>query len=136
MNKKGLYLLALIASLAGWAWLAANYFIPSLSGAGIHFCIFRIVTGIPCPACGSTHSMLSLMQGDIADALYWNPIGMILSVSMIVFPVWILADWMISGNSFYRFYKGFEELFRKRWILIPALLLIAADWIWNIVKGF
>jgi hypothetical protein len=37
-------------------------------------CVFKGITGFPCPTCGTTRSMLSLSQGDIATALAMNPL--------------------------------------------------------------
>ena len=35
-------------------------------------CPFRVVTGIPCPSCGSTRSLVHLAHGDIAGSLILN----------------------------------------------------------------
>lgn len=37
-------------------------------------CVFKGITGIPCPTCGTTRSVLYLSQGDIATALVMNPL--------------------------------------------------------------
>jgi len=37
-------------------------------------CPFRVVTGIPCPSCGSTRSLVHLAHGDIAGSLILNPL--------------------------------------------------------------
>jgi len=37
-------------------------------------CPFRAVTGIPCPSCGSTRSLVHLANGDIAGSLILNPL--------------------------------------------------------------
>jgi Protein of unknown function (DUF2752) len=37
-------------------------------------CLFRAVTGIPCPSCGTTRSLVHLAHGDIAGSLILNPL--------------------------------------------------------------
>ena len=36
-------------------------------------CPFYFLFGIPCPGCGITRAYLSLLEGNIAEAFYWNP---------------------------------------------------------------
>lgn len=37
-------------------------------------CPFRAVTGIPCPSCGTTRSLVHLAHGDIAGSFILNPL--------------------------------------------------------------
>ena len=37
-------------------------------------CPFRAVTGIPCPSCGTTRSLVHLAHGDFAGSLILNPL--------------------------------------------------------------
>lgn len=36
-------------------------------------CVFRALTGLPCPLCGGTHACAALVQGDWAGAWAANP---------------------------------------------------------------
>ena len=36
-------------------------------------CIFRSLTGIPCPGCGMTRAWLSVLQLDLSAAFRWHP---------------------------------------------------------------
>jgi hypothetical protein len=45
---------------------------------GFAACPFRLITGIPCPGCGITHSLLSIIQGNIWDAACFNPFSFFL----------------------------------------------------------
>lgn len=38
-------------------------------------CVFRSVTGIPCPFCGMTHATLAIGRGDFAAALAHHPLA-------------------------------------------------------------
>lgn len=35
-------------------------------------CVFRAITGLPCPGCGLTHSGLALLHGDILESLCYH----------------------------------------------------------------
>jgi len=37
-------------------------------------CPFRAITGIPCPSCGITRSLVHLAHGDISGSLFLNPL--------------------------------------------------------------
>jgi len=37
------------------------------------FCPFEALTGIPCPGCGMTRAILSLIAGNLEDAASYNP---------------------------------------------------------------
>ena len=42
---------------------------------GPSVCLFRNVTGLPCPFCGSTRSVGHILQGEFSAALFSNPLG-------------------------------------------------------------
>ncbi len=37
-------------------------------------CVFRLVTGIPCPGCGMTRAWLAALRGDFAAAVAYHPL--------------------------------------------------------------
>lgn len=58
-------------------------------------CVFKTLTGFPCPTCGATRVVRSLFQFDILSAFLWNPL---LFLGGIVFVAWV----------FYGFYMLFS----------------------------
>ena len=58
--------------LGGLALAAGLYLLLYVFGVG---CLFRRVTGIPCPGCGMTRAWLSLLRGDLAGMLYHHPMA-------------------------------------------------------------
>jgi len=48
-------------------------------------CVFWRVTGLPCPSCGMTRSVVALTHLDFARAAYMNPLGI---AFVAVFGVW------------------------------------------------
>ncbi len=55
--------------------------------SGPTLCPFRLVTGLPCPFCGMTRSMLALGQGDLGASVRFHPLGPVLLV-VAVFGLW------------------------------------------------
>ena len=43
-------------------------------------CPFRLVTGYPCPFCGTTRAVGSLLLGDVSASLALNPLGLVFVV--------------------------------------------------------
>ena len=48
-------------------------------------CPFRLATGLPCPLCGVTHSLLALGSGDFGESLDFSPIGPLTLAAAIAF---------------------------------------------------
>ncbi len=63
--------------------LGAGRLLPILSFAPD--CVFKGLTGIPCPTCGSTRSVVHLAHGDILSALAMNPLTTLCLISAIVY---------------------------------------------------
>lgn len=133
-----LYRIVLAACTAAGLWLFWNvsHYKSGIDHTGFDVCLFKRVTGIPCPSCGSTRSLLYLIRFDLKDAIYANPIGLVLAFALLVFPVWVLYDIIAGKDSFYRFYGKMESFIRRRWVTISLICLIAANWLWNIHKYY
>ncbi|MBR2301396.1 MAG: DUF2752 domain-containing protein [Bacteroidaceae bacterium] len=55
------------------------YFIDPIASAWLPKCIFKQLTGFDCPACGTQRALHAFLNGNIADALHYNPF-MIISI--------------------------------------------------------
>lgn len=132
LSRDRLYALVLIACLAGYCWLFYNTKYYSIS---FDSCLLKRILQIPCPSCGTTRSILALLQGNLSAALYINPLGIIVALIMVIAPLWIAADLARKGDTFYVFVQGIENQFKNVRVALPAVLFILLNWIWNIVKG-
>ncbi len=47
-------------------------------------CMFRSVTGIPCPGCGLLRSLVSAMHGNVAKSLEYHRLGLVTLVYIIL----------------------------------------------------
>ena len=133
MKKNQLHILLMSLSLVGYAWLGWNVSEEAATPAA---CIFKAVTHLPCPSCGTTRALVVLMRGDIEASLLINPFGLLLALALVIVPLWIVADALRRRDSLFRFYVEAERsLSESKWISVPALAVVVLNWCWNIAKG-
>jgi hypothetical protein len=88
--------------IAGAAMLGVAAVRPLVPFEFVPPCPLKTVTGIPCPFCGMTRGVTSLVHGDFAHALLMNPasfLAVALAVLLlvqwktkkVVIPVWVIA---------------------------------------------
>lgn len=107
--------LALTLCLVGIVVLVAH-------ALGITLCLFRRVTGFPCPFCGTTRACLTLLRGNVLEALKYNPLAVAI-VFLGPFALWLI-------------------LLRKVWrrtavVMATVLVLIAVslNWAYLLTRG-
>jgi len=133
MNRNRLYLLIGSFIAAGYGWLA--YAWDKAHHDDFTPCLFKNATGIACPSCGSTRSVLHTAKGNFREAFLTNPLGIFMGILMIILPVWILYDIITKKDSFHKAFRKFESTLRIKWVAILLALLLILNWIWNIQKG-
>jgi hypothetical protein len=93
-------------------------------------CLFKGLTGLPCPTCGSTRTLGRLFALDFAGALAMNPLTTVVAA---VVSAWALADLALLPR---RRALGLEIAPRfgraLRWV---ALLLFLANWAYLVTAG-
>jgi hypothetical protein len=99
--------------------------------SGHTVCIFKNITNIPCPACGSTRATVLLLHGNIWESILMNPFGIITNILIIGSIFWMIYD-IIKGRE--TFFVKMKLNWDKR-IKILLILIILINWIWNIKKG-
>lgn len=134
MTRNRLYLVLFLALLAGYGYL---FWMLSIHAQHHSFspCLFKNVTGIACPSCGVTRSVLLLLHGNIKQATLLNPLGLITGLLMAVMPFWLLYDMLLNKSSLHLTFRKTEALLRKKQVAIPLIILILINWFWNIHKG-
>ncbi len=135
LNSNKLYTLLLVACMAGYIWLYYGINSYQLGKESFEACLIKHVTNIPCPSCGSTRSVMSLIKGNFKNALLINPLGYVVTFIMVLCPVWILMDIISKKKTLFMFYQKIELYLKKPQIAIPLITLITINWIWNIIKG-
>jgi len=64
---------------------------PLLPTPGVTTCPLRLVTGVPCPFCGMTRSVVAAVHGDFVSSLVFNPGGIVI----IALAIALLAAWRV-----------------------------------------
>lgn len=81
------------------------------------FCPMVIVTGLPCPGCGMTRSLLFLATGRVGQSLWIHPMGVPIAVLIFYF-LW--NRYVLGRNA-----KGMKVL------VIAAIVLLVILYIWR-----
>jgi hypothetical protein len=115
-----------------------------VAGAGVFFvyilylfnrlphlpCVFRSVTGCPCPTCGSSRMVSSLINLDILSAFSWNPL---LFLGGVVFIAW-------GGYGVYMLFSGrkIQVILTKKeglFLRLGLIILFILNWIYLVAVG-
>lgn len=135
-QKQRLYTLLTVACLVGYVWLLIN-----LNHFGIfnsrlgEVCLFKKITSLPCPSCGNTRAILSIVHGAYLKAFYLNPLSYLLAFIMLVLPLCLLYDFICHRQLVWRIYQGVERFFSTKSNAIISILIVSSNWTWSIYKG-
>ena len=96
---------------------------------GPSLCIFRSLTGLPCPFCGTTRSVGNILVGDFNSALQMNPLGYVTLAFLILLfispsTIKLLSDYLA---------KKWWGLKQRTQVLIP-LSILAMAWLFNLPR--
>jgi hypothetical protein len=133
-SARRLYGLMAVFCIVGYTWLYLHIDKSWSAHVGT-VCILKKTTGIPCPSCGSTRSMLSLIHGDIAAAWFWNPFGFLILAGLLVVPLWLTHDVIRKQRTLMSAYRSIETLVQRKFVAWPLVIVVLLNWFWNIYKG-
>lgn len=89
-------------------------------------CIFRTITGLPCPTCGTTRAAVAFLHGDLVSAFASNPLATLTGILFIAGAP-IAALWVVSDGPGVQVPQAPPQLLR--WVLLG---MIALNWLWVI----
>jgi Protein of unknown function (DUF2752) len=70
------------------AAVVGSALVAPLAGVQGPACPLRSLTGVPCPFCGMTRGVTSVVHGDVGHALALNPGSVLLVVGLCLLLVW------------------------------------------------
>lgn len=93
-------------------------------------CVFKGLTGLPCPTCGSTRALARLFGLDFAAALAMNPFT---TLAAVVVAAWALADLVLLPSR-----RSLDVSVSPRLapvLRVGALVLFLANWVYLMAAG-
>ncbi len=88
----------------------------------ISICPFYNITGVYCPSCGMTHAFYALMHFDIKKAFYYNPMFILVPLSLLPFFI-------------KQFIKPIKKSTMTKYFIILLIILIVT-WIARLILFF
>lgn len=111
----------------GYAFL----FFKSSTLNGHTICLFKNITGYPCPSCGSTRATVLLLNGNFMDSVFMNPLAILTNFIIVLSFFWILIDIVQRKDTYWEFMKKSCPVYLK----VCLFILLLINWVWNINKG-
>jgi hypothetical protein len=93
-------------------------------------CVFKGLTGVPCPTCGSTRTLARLATGDVAGAMAMNPAAALAAAGV---ALWALADLALLPGRRALAVEASPRLGRALRAAVPLLLLL--NWAYLVASG-
>jgi hypothetical protein len=96
----------------------------------VTFCVFKGLSGLPCPTCGSTRAVARLFDLDPAGALAMNPFT---TVAAVVIAAWAVVDVLLLPRR--RALRVGLSGSLGRAFRIAAFAAFVANWVYLIAAG-
>jgi hypothetical protein len=128
---------AKVSPFRAWIWVGILLWavFALLRGTGLvqflPYCGFREWTGICCPFCGGTRSMIALSGGDWRDAFVLNPLVASVALGVAVAGILQLMAWPFPKFAF------LARLQLKSWspVWFVVAALVAFNWVYLLLQG-
>lgn len=116
--------------LVAGAAMAATPWLLELGPANV--CIFKALSGLPCPLCGGTHACAALLVGNWRAAWQANA-----GVLPLLWLVWgVMLQWLyeaLAGRRLWWAGRWTAAVSKMAWQAVGAFLLAA--WLWRLFWG-
>jgi hypothetical protein len=94
-------------------------------------CVFKTITGLPCPTCGVTRTIIALSRGDLSRALFMNPLAAVACGAGVLY---LLYAGIVLALGLPRLRPTVSSIGARR-IRIAAVATLAVNWAWLIASG-
>jgi len=128
MSRPGPPLGLIFAAIGSFAALVIG--ILHLDRLPMALCYVKVLTGLPCPTCGSTRALGRLFALDMAGAFAMNPLTALAALTL---GAWAVADLVLLPR---RRALGLEVAPRTGSLLrVAAVAAIALNWAYLLASG-
>jgi hypothetical protein len=93
-------------------------------------CLFKALTGLPCPTCGSTRAVGRLVHLDLAGAIAMNPLA---TIGAMMLAIWAVADFGLLARGRALDVEVGRPL--SRLVRVLAVAVVAANWLYLLASG-
>jgi len=98
------------------------FFYPASKNSFHPSCIFRTITGLNCPGCGSQRAISSILKGDIPQAAAYN-ILLLISLPFIIYSAVVAIINAFTAKQVQ------QTLFYKNWFIKTVFIVVVLFWI-------
>lgn len=137
LPKRRFYLGIWVLLVSVYCWLSYSILVsnkPISNKSALLTCPSQKWLGLPCPGCGTTRSLLSILNGNLGEAMRWNPLGYLALVVLAIVPLLLLIDLIAKKETVWNLYTKAENLLQNKSVLITVLIFILVNWYWNWIK--
>jgi len=118
--------------VSAWAVaVVAAMLVERFAGKEVTLCVFKRVTGSPCPMCGSTRATALLARGDVGAAAVMNPLFVAVVAAAIVWGVWMIVRARTARRS--RAARG--AWMSGPWAAAALLVVVGINWAYVLWRG-
>jgi hypothetical protein len=100
-------------------------------GIQLPLCVFKILTGIPCPTCGLTRAVIALSRGDVGRALWMNPLAAVAGIAALAYLAYAAAVLVLRLPRL----RPVVTPLDARVLRVTAVTLFALNWAWLVFTG-
>jgi hypothetical protein len=115
--------LALMLACVGAAWLNPDRPLP------VDLCLFKRLTGLPCPTCGLTRAFCHAVRGNWISSVRYHPAGIMLAAAVIGWALWLGLE---AANG-----VPWRDDLRPRlrtFLLVAGISLSSVNWIVHLIS--
>jgi hypothetical protein len=95
-------------------------------------CLFKNITGLPCPACGMTHAFWDYIKFDVVGAYQHNALSVVLfPIASIVIGIYLTNRWGMTDIPLFRWMKS-----RQNILIALAVFVMLTNWSINLQRFF
>jgi len=118
--------------IIGVAWLLLNVIWPT----NVVVCPIRSVTGMPCPACGTTRGLLHLLHGEAWQAVVSNPNVLIVAPAALVFTFALVGGWLCRKPFTQQIYAQVQRVLSRKRVFAAFVAWELCVWAFLLFRHF